>query len=121
METILIMAKALAKAASLDIVRLDIQYNRKYDEMSALCILGNTSLPFMETGIKEKAEFIIHEDGTIEIGSSNDDIFKIKYLKEWLFAMASNNEDYYDCIYDIIKRLPGFIEYAKDKGEGIYE
>lgn len=119
METILIMAEALAKAASLDILRLDIQYDRKFDEMTALCILGNSSLPFMETGIEDKPEFIIHEDGTIEIGSFNDDIFKISDLKEWLFTMASNNEDYYDCIYEIIKRLPGFIQYTKDKKEGI--
>ena len=59
METILIIAQALAKANLLDVVRLDIQYNRLDDEMSALCVLG--SLSFEETEV----EYIIHEDGTV--------------------------------------------------------
>lgn len=32
METILIMAQALAKASGLDIIRLDIQFNTFHDE-----------------------------------------------------------------------------------------
>lgn len=60
METILIMARALAKAASLDILRLDIQYNSIKDETSALCTLGN------ETDMYTVVEYIIHENGTVE-------------------------------------------------------
>ncbi len=59
METILIMAKALAKAASLDVIRLDIQYNKIDDGFSALCVLGDVS--FENTEI----EYIISEDGTV--------------------------------------------------------
>lgn len=50
-----------------------------------------------------------------------DQYFNIEDLKVWLYAVAHNNEDYYDCIIDIIKRLPGFMEYVKDKKRGIYE
>jgi len=60
METILIMAQALAKASLLEILCLDIQYNRIDDEMSALCVLG--SLSFENTEI----EYIIHENGTVQ-------------------------------------------------------
>lgn len=60
METILIMANALAKASLLEILRLDIQYNRIDDEMSALCVLG--SLSFENTEV----EYIIHENGTVQ-------------------------------------------------------
>ena len=60
METIIIMAQALAKASLLEILRLDIQYNRIDDEMSALCVLG--SLSFEDTEI----EYIIHENGTVQ-------------------------------------------------------
>lgn len=58
MDTFLIMARALAKAASLDILRLDIQFN-KIDEFSALCVLGDTSNDYVEI------DYIIKEDGTI--------------------------------------------------------
>ena len=67
METILIMAKALAKAASLDILRVDIQYNRIDDEMSALCVLGEST--YMDTDaeyITHEVEYIIHENGTVQ-------------------------------------------------------
>lgn len=60
METILIIAQALAKANLFDVIRLDIQYNRIDDEMSALCVLG--SLSFEDTEI----EYIIHENGTVQ-------------------------------------------------------
>ena len=56
METILIMAQALAKAASLDILRLDIQFNKIDDEFSALCVLGGTSNDYVEI------DYIIKED-----------------------------------------------------------
>ena len=59
METILIITQALAKANLYDVLRLDIQYNRIDDEMSALCVLG--SLSFDDTEI----EYIIHENGTV--------------------------------------------------------
>jgi len=59
METILIMAQALAKAASLDILRLDIQFNKIDDEFSALCVLGATSNDYVEI------DYIIKEDGTV--------------------------------------------------------
>ena len=60
MDTFLIMARALAKASLLEILRLDIQYNRMDDEMSALCVLGSLSFENIEV------EYIIHEDGTVQ-------------------------------------------------------
>lgn len=59
MDTFLIMARALAKAASLDILRLDIQFNKIDEEFSALCVLGDTSNDYVEIN------YIISEDGTI--------------------------------------------------------
>jgi len=46
-----------------------------------------------------------------------DGYFKIEDLKDWLYAIALNNENYTDCITDIIYRLPEFIQYTKDKRE----
>ena len=60
METILIMAQALAKAKFLVILRLDIHYDKIDDVMSALCVLGSTSFETTEI------EYIIHEDGTVQ-------------------------------------------------------
>lgn len=48
-----------------------------------------------------------------------DVYFKIEDLKEWLSALSLNNEDLSDCITEIIKRLPGFVQYTKDKKEGL--
>ena len=53
MNTIMILATALAKAAKSDIRRLDIQYNEKTEVYSGRCWLYDTI-------------FDIHEDGTIE-------------------------------------------------------
>lgn len=81
MDTILIMAKALAKATSLDILRLDIQYNRIYDQMSALCVLGESI--YMDTDaeyITNGLEYIINEDGTVAIRENVDPV--PKYVKE---------------------------------------
>jgi len=53
METIMIMAQALAKASGLNILRLDIQYNKNDYEYSGYLNLG-------------RVEFRISEDGTVE-------------------------------------------------------
>jgi len=50
-----------------------------------------------------------------------EEYFKIEDLKEWLCGIALNNLDQYDCITDIIKRLPGFERYVKDKRADDYE
>ena len=60
METILIMAEAIAKASFLEILRLDIQYNRIDNEMYALCVLGSLSFE------KTEVEYIIHENGVVQ-------------------------------------------------------
>lgn len=57
METILIMAKALAKASGLYIVRLDIQYHQYDDEF-----VGNLYLQKDSINI----EFAIRDNGTVE-------------------------------------------------------
>ena len=59
METIVILAEALAKAAKLDVLRLDIQYNNVDEISSALCVLGHYS------NLETRFEYIICEDGTI--------------------------------------------------------
>lgn len=53
MNTIMILATALATAAKTDITRLDIQYNLKSEAYNARCWLHDSV-------------FDIHEDGTIE-------------------------------------------------------
>jgi hypothetical protein len=53
------------------------------------------------------------------VNITSDECFKIEDLKEWLYAIACNNKEYLDCINDIVNRLPGFIQYTKDKKEGI--
>ena len=53
------------------------------------------------------------------VNITSDECFKIEDLKEWLYAIALNNDEYLGCINDIVNRLPGFIQYTKDKKEGI--
>ena len=55
MDTIIILANALAKAATEQILRLDIQYDEKTG-YSARCDLGEVS---------RHSSYVIREDGTI--------------------------------------------------------
>lgn len=56
MNTILILAQALAKASNLDIQRLDIQYNTTTEKYGALLWLSDE---------ERTISFSIYEDGTI--------------------------------------------------------
>ena len=50
-----------------------------------------------------------------------DDYFRIGDLREWLYAIALNNEDLCDCIGDIIARLPRFKQYVRDMEAADYQ
>ena len=56
MNTIMILAKALAEAARKEIARLDIQYNTKSEEYTGRIWL-----------LDSDAIFDIHEDGTVTL------------------------------------------------------
>ena len=66
MDTINILADALARASRLDILRLDIQYNNKTDIYTGRVVLGYG---------KELSSWIvydIHDNGTIKIVAHKD-------------------------------------------------
>ena len=69
--------------------------------------------------LKEISKCWKEQKATVSIHPNLDDYFKIEDLKEWLYAVARNNEDQADCIINIVDRIPGFIQYTKDKKEGI--
>ena len=54
MNTIMIMAQALSKAAGAEVTRLDIQYNRNTDDYTGVLWLKDVT-----------EEFILKEDGTV--------------------------------------------------------
>lgn len=60
MNTIMIMAEALAKASKLDIIRLDMNYNNISDLYRGRVTLGN------QDTIETRFVFDICEDGTVE-------------------------------------------------------
>ena len=66
MDTINILADALARASRLDILRLDIQYNNKTETYTGRVVLGYG---------KECSSWIIydiHDNGTIKIVAHKD-------------------------------------------------
>ena len=66
METITILADALARASKLDILRLDIQYNKETESYTGSVILG------YGRDLQDWLEYDIHDNGTIEIYPYHD-------------------------------------------------
>ena len=66
MDTITILADALARASKLDILRLDIQYNNETESYTGSVILG------YGRDLQDWLEYDIHDNGTIEICPYHD-------------------------------------------------
>ena len=66
MDTITILADALARVSKLDILRLDIQYNNETESYTGSVILG------YGRDLQDWLKYDIHDNGTIEICQNHD-------------------------------------------------
>ena len=93
---------------------------KEYEEKLNKCLTACTRIRADNTDqLKKVMKQWKEQKAILSVDPNTDNYFNIEDLKEWLYAIARNNEDYLNCIDDIVNRLPGFVQYTKDKKEGL--